>query len=243
MNMNTNTGMNTSSKIGTLPDKGPEAALQGNNIGFCGAGGTGKTTTMKLLHQMIGPFGYNLLPSASRGVFKQYGVETEDQQLTMTPQQRWALQRDIQLAHAHNMVERWQEKLLGDRTQLDQYVYALQYCGSHLSVKDMQWLDRLTIAALQNYGAIFYFPITNWPTLNDGMRTEAPGQRRAFDLMLRSCFEQFQVNVYTVPIASPIDRVAYIMKVLLLEGMLPHKEIRSADKTRTINTLRAAMKL
>ena len=60
-------------------------------IAACGAGGTGKTTTMQALAAATGlPF----IPSASRAVFARRGLKEADQN-KMTPHEQWELQQEI----------------------------------------------------------------------------------------------------------------------------------------------------
>jgi hypothetical protein len=183
--------------------------LNGTFIGFCGAGGTGKTTTAKLLAPKIG---HTFLPSAARSVFAKmsprFGEQDQDR---LTPAQRWGLQQSIQIAHMEQMANHFGEKMLCDRTQIDQYVYALQYCSETLNVVDIKWLHDLVERALQFYRIIFYFPLTDFPGHDDGMRTVQPARRLAFDCMLWGVLSNFQIQVTPVPVLCPEDRAHFIM--------------------------------
>jgi hypothetical protein len=181
--------------------------LEGTFIGFCGAGGTGKTTTAKLLASQLH---YGFLPSASRDVFKRMGYQQETDQDKLNPNERWLLQRNIQVAHMTSMSDYFGKPVVTDRTQLDQHAYALLYCSSTLSTSDLTWLHDLVERALQFYKKIFYFPLTDFPTNDDRMRTTRQGERLAFDCILYGLIRLFDVPITVVPVLGLEDRVEFI---------------------------------
>lgn len=181
--------------------------LEGTFIGFCGAGGTGKTTTATLLAKRIH---HGFLPSASRDVFKNMGFQRETDQDKLSSLERWILQRNIQIAHITQMSDSFDRPMITDRTQLDQHAYALQYCSSALSAEDLKWLANLVDRALQFYKIIFYFPLHTFLSHDDGMRTSRLAERLTFDFILRGLLQYFEVPTTYVPIMSPEDRCKHI---------------------------------
>lgn len=195
----------------------------GNIVGFCGAGGTGKTTTAKAVVYELQRLGYpyELLPSASREVFKRHKVNAEASQLDMPLDQRWRLQRDIQMAHWENYTQNFRNKLLvSDRTQLDQMSYAYLWCSPVLDEDNLALLDTLVQSSLLHYRAIFYFPLTEFDAHSDGMRTDSPGLRNHFDLLLRGILEAYDVGYIKVPIASVEARMHYIVNWMEVKGII-----------------------
>lgn len=182
--------------------------LEGTFIGFCGAGGTGKTATAELLAKQIN---YVFLPSSAREAFKELGYSRETDQDRLGPTERWILQRNIQTIQLHKVSDFFDQLVVTDRTQVDQHAYALQYCSSTLQETDLQWLHSLVNRALQYYKHIFYFPLVTFPGHNDGMRTSRYAERLTFDLILRGLLERYEVPYTKVPIMDLKDRVEFII--------------------------------
>lgn len=195
--------------------------VNGKVIGFCGAGGVGKTTTASALLGHLGPMGYEFLPSSSREVFKKMGVLTEADQNNLSPERRWELQKAIQLAHAEKMQHRDKSKnLICDRTQLDQYSYALQYCSTALSHVDITWLEELTYYAMQQFDLVFYFAPHAWLSVDDGMRETRPGPRILFDRILQGALNHFDIDFLLMPTTTPTLRCARVLQVMNDKDML-----------------------
>jgi hypothetical protein len=142
------------------------------------------------------------------------GYQRETDQDKLEPYERWLLQRNIQVAHMTSMSDFFGQRMITDRTQLDQHAYALQYCSATLSAADLLWLRDLVERALQFYRMIFYFPLTTFPTNDDSMRTLREGERLAFDCILYGLISIFNVPVTVVPVLTPEERVEFIMACL-----------------------------
>jgi len=191
--------------------------LHGTFIGFCGAGGVGKTSTALSLCEKLAD--YEFLPSVSRAVFARRGVESEEAQLNMTPQERWELQRDIQMSHLNESLKLSGQKRIADRTQMDQFAYALQYCHEVLTARDLADLMDFVDAAISQYRLVFYFPLTTFPGQTDGMRTSSFGSRMLFDRTLRGIIEMFQVPTIEVPIMNIGSRCTFIIENMSARGL------------------------
>jgi hypothetical protein len=165
-------------------------------IGFCGAGGTGKTTTAHLVCELTGlPF----IQPSSRNVFKRMGVESESAQEQMTGKQRIELQRAIQDAYHQSVMTHYQSGL-SDRTPIDHFVYTLMYCGAWLDEYQTKEFKLLCTRSLMRFKHIFYFPLTTFSTIDDGMRQTAYGSRLQFDLLMRQMLNELGVSHSTVRI-------------------------------------------
>jgi hypothetical protein len=189
-------------------------------IGFCGAGGVGKTTTALMLTTYLKPYGYGFLPSSSRSVFAAMGISSEADQHSLSDTKRWALQKNIQLAHNRKILESRGKNLICDRTQLDQFCYALQYCSTYLDESKINWLLDLTSDAMSRFDMIFYFPLCTWPDTDDGMRTPLPGPRVMFDFLLQGVLTDLGRSYYVVPATDTTSRCALILKVMAQRGFI-----------------------
>ena len=177
-------------------------------VAFCGAGGTGKTTTLNMFVERNPQF--KVIRSQSRPTFEKFGVLREDDQDRMAPQQKWELQKAIQEAHWEYMQQFVGQKAIAERTQLDQLTYALQYCYDVITVKEYEWLCKLARDSLPLYGTIFYFPLVEFPGTDDGMRTAKFGKRLQFDWLLQGIIRDFKAKTITVPTGSVQSRVEFV---------------------------------
>lgn len=141
-------------------------------IGFTGAGGTGKTTTAKLLAGMSGlPF----IPSPSRAVFEKRGVKTEDDQRNLSPEGRLLLQMDIFEAITQQTKE--YKSGIFDRTNLDNLFYGFLQCSDVLLDIEVERMYSTTVEMLRTFDVLIYVPIYDWKPPSDGMRTESTASR------------------------------------------------------------------
>lgn len=177
-------------------------------IGFVGAGGTGKSTTAKLLAERLK---LPLIESPSRGVFKKHGVTTEDAQNAMTAEQRYALQEDIfkaidqQASTIHEGVF--------ERTPLDNFYYLLFRCHDSVKLENIKFMAQRTVEGLLSYHKVVYFPIYwNWPDIGDGMRTSHPAPRILCDYFVRGFLVKNNIQYLAMQDYSPDNRVDYIRR-------------------------------
>ena len=220
------TRYNTSGVFGAQP----------NFIGFCGAGGVGKTTTAKALSAATG---LEMLPSASRKVFERMGVKTEDEQNVLPPENVWELQRNIQEAHwtqQFTTALKTKERVICDRTQWDQFTYALLQCSKTISHEDYGWLEGLALGSTAFYTHIILFPFRTYINHNDGMRTNSWGMRNTFQIILEALLLKYAVPHYRVRTETVEDRVQEIAKFCNLPIIAPippavQEETNNAKKT------------
>lgn len=190
-------------------------------VGFCGTGGTGKTTTAKYLleHYLTD---HIFLPSAARGVFKSHGLELESDQDHITPDFRWQLQKAIQVAHRQTQSLHRGSKVVADRTQIDQYCYALLNCHDTLLPDDLKWLEDLVRESLPLYHTIFYFPLVTYPPesgeASKDMRDPREGKRLAFDLLVKAALGKFGLPIIEVWPGDVKTRAEFIHTFLKAKG-------------------------
>lgn len=173
-------------------------------IGACGAGGTGKTTTMQALAAAIKmPF----IPSASRAVFERRGIKESDQN-NMTPQQQWELQQEI--FAARESLEAKTIEGIADRTLFDQVAYNLLRAPSVISQEMLAGLVNRAKTATARYDHVFFFPLVTFDTADDGMRDTSYGLRYNFNAILVDLLESSKQKVHVLPVLPITDRVNYI---------------------------------
>jgi hypothetical protein len=166
---------------------------EGGLIGFCGAGGTGKTTTAELLGKCTD---LPVIPSTTRAVFKQLGLETEASQEALDGPGRMHLQMAIQ----ENFFSMTKQYRIGisDRTPIDHWCYMLYYCGNTMTHADVEAARRRIKDCLRIFRYIFYFPLMTYPGQDDGMRKTGEGYRLSYDMLVRQALDDFQVKYYTL---------------------------------------------
>jgi nicotinamide riboside kinase len=184
------------------------AFLTGSFIAFCGAGGTGKTTTATKLAEIMPE--YRLLTGVSRSVFKAKGVEREADQHAMNDAQRWDLQKAIQEKYLSTYDELEGQPIISDRSHLDQTAYALQYCSTAMADDDLNWIEQAVLKSFKHIRKLFYFPLTTFAGQDDGMREQRNGPRVQFDTLLRGLLEKYDVPFHTVPVMSVEERAGFI---------------------------------
>lgn len=190
-------------------------------VGFCGAGGTGKTTTADLVSDMTG---ITRIPSSTRSVFKRLGLETEEAQEQLSGAGRISLQLGIQEAFFDSL--RGRKEGLTDRTPLDHWCYSLYYCGNWMDDTFSKDMRGRIVKALKRFSHVFYFPLVTFPTQSDGMRKDGFGYRLCYDMLLRQALREFEVNALTVRInVSAQDRAKQIAQYLRSKAL-------SADEGR-----------
>jgi len=176
-------------------------------IGCAGAGGTGKTTVLKLLAKSLHE---PVLPSVVRGVFKEFGIKSEDDQLGKDSEFLWTLQRVI--------LERKLERdlvtpeFVCDRTPLDHWVYCLFRCNAHLSgTEEFAYWENEIRDALRGYDVIFYFPTGLFTPGDDGMRVQSAAYHAMIDSMLRGYLERWRVPYFPMNFEGPPLRADVMM--------------------------------
>jgi len=175
-------------------------------IGCIGTGGTGKTTTLRLLEPYT-EFPYQ--PGVMRGVFKEQNVPAEANQHKMSAIDRWRLQKagfDKKIAQDDaNPVG------LFDRTLLDHMIYCMIWAWERITDNTCKSMLLLTRENLEAYDLLFYFPLYDWDVPDDGMRENRYASRLAWDLMARSFLADVKIGPIIMPNDTPQARAEFML--------------------------------
>lgn len=177
-------------------------------IGFVGAGGTGKSTTAKLLAQQLQ---LQVIKSPSRDCFRKHGVLTEDAQAALTPQQRLNLQMDI--FDAIDYQSKQDTPGVYERTHLDNLFYALLHSPELLTKDKILWMQYTAIQGLLKFDLLFRFPLYNWQIPSDGMRTTLYAQRFMMDNYIIGFLTKHRIKYFTMQDEDVHLRVGFITSI------------------------------
>lgn len=185
---------------------------RGKRIAFCGAGGTGKTTSAKFISE---EFELPLVKSASRTIYARKDLD-EPTVNKMSPEKLLALQKDI---FDLKVDQDRQFSYVADRTILDHYAYCLAYCGAFMNEEQFTEFDELTQALmLSSYSHVFYFPWGYWKSKSDGVRHDSSGWQSQIDSIILGHLHRWNVYAVVVPQAEGEDvRNEFIKKVIIGE--------------------------
>lgn len=176
-------------------------------IGFVGAGGTGKTTTVKLIENFI-PETY--FPSVLRKIFAEEGI-TEAQQRHMSKHDKWRLQKkffDAKVQQDHE-----QPNGLFDRTLLDHVAYCLFRCDDAIADTTLKSMLIVTEENMRKYDLLFYFPLYGtWEVPADGLRENHLAYQSAIDLLMQGLLVKFGLRYIRVPDGAPDQRAQAVLK-------------------------------
>ena len=164
----------------------------GLRVAFCGAGGTGKTTTAKFIAEQLG---LPTFKSASRAVYEARDL-TEDLVLKMTDQEKMLLQFDI--FAAKESIDK-NPSYVTDRTILDHYAYCLAYCGAFMDDNRFAEFEDLTRTLMRGtYTHIFYFPWGYWTANSDGVRQDRHSWQSMIDAIITGYIIRWNLPVIEV---------------------------------------------
>lgn len=179
-------------------------------IAMCGAGGTGKTTTAKLLSEQLNiPF----ISSVTRGVLATFNITHLDMD-KLSAEQRL----EIQLA---NFNAKLSQELVNphgiyDRTLADHFMYVLLHCSEVLSEDQYNIMCKQVQESLFSYDFLIFFPIYNWTPPKDEFRQFNFASRKLQELILISIIKESSYD--NIPDEPVIARVARLK--LWLKGIL-----------------------
>lgn len=183
-------------------------------LGMVGTGGTGKTTTAKLLE----PFtGLTYHPSVPRSVFEELGY-TEADQRNMGRHDRWRIQKmifDRKIQQDHQFPEG-----IFDRTLVDHVAYCLYQCND--SIDDTMYRSMMLLAQENSvkYDFILYFPIYDWDVKDDGLRDNKLAYRGTIDAIMLGILRKLEISYLVMADGSPDQRVQSILDLLKEGGRL-----------------------
>lgn len=187
-------------------------------VGFCGVGGTGKTTTVGLLRDLGLPY----LASPARKIIAAAGL-TEKSFSTMTPEEMVRLQKLIFDAKLRQEVEA--ESFITDRTLLDQVCYGLLRGREAWSESTLKMQEALLKENMQQYVALFYFPMEAFRKADDDFRDTSYAMVLAFDAMLRGFLGKLKLDYWSVPPGTAEERADFVREKLLFVREMCMKEV------------------
>lgn len=179
-------------------------------IGFTGAGGTGKSTTLAIVVRMLEAFGMGVpvLGSVTRSVFQRRGLTEADQE-SMSPEDRLNLQMEI------FSERRAAEKAIGgafisDRTLVDHFAYCLFRNYAVIGDVDHTALLDEAVESAASYDALFYFPISFTPPA-DGLRQAGVAYNYCIDAIISKVIDGVD-GVMRVPDGTPLQRATAVFE-------------------------------
>lgn len=178
-------------------------------VGFIGAGGTGKTTTMKLLSDL----GLEEVISVVRPTMSRLG-ETEETMARKSPEERWFIQNEIFRARL-TLEERIRNKrdIITDRTLLDHATYCFYYCANVIQDAAAENMNIAVRECLESYDQLFYFPVGLFKTKNDGFcRYESFAYQLTIDSIMRGFLRRLSLGQFNVPMGTPEERAAWVRR-------------------------------
>jgi len=189
--------------------------LRGEGIvGFCGAGGTGKTTTAKLMADLMG---WDFVPSVSRRVFDCWGW-TEADQINASRHDNWRLQRDIIQAKSAQDFDA--DRCVMDRTLIDHYVYSLYRSSEVITNEEHKWLDGWLEEGMSRYRFVIFCPVGLFVPGEDGMRQPGEAYRHLIDAAIRGILDRCNVTNLRLPLGTPEERARMCLEAVMNSGFL-----------------------
>lgn len=187
-------------------------------IAFSGSGGTGKTSLLKAVNRELN---FPVIEEGIRDWLESNGFEHFKD---MTPEDGIRMQDDN--LNRRLDIESSLQQFIGDRTSIDNLVYALRWIGS-TSKGDMdQWmasyLSRAMAHAEYNYDLIFILPWGEFPIENDGVRST----KEWYQYMIQSLIEHHLHQLerpykYEVQKVGFDDRVKECLSIIKSIGFIP----------------------
>jgi predicted ATPase len=172
-------------------------------VAFCGAGGTGKTTTMAALLNLTT---LETVPSISRQVYAANKIAMEQDFDLLTPPMKILIQDQIREGQWETF--RTRDNIVSDRSPADHFAYYLNYCGDFIDYGTLCRVRSLTKKRLETFHYVFYFPLMTFPGQDDGMRKVMEGYRYRYDLILRGVLKDMEINYHTLRRAGTAEQRA-----------------------------------
>lgn len=179
-------------------------------IGFVGAGATGKSTSLNLLPDL----GLEKVRSVVRSVFQEEGLKEADQ-LTMTGDERWKLQKKIFDRKIEQDFRNKETAFIAERTLLDHMFYCFFRAAEVIDDNVSRTMELLTKENLEQYDLLLYFPSGLFAVEDDGMRQNGLAYQSIQDAAMRGYLHKYGIPYVEVPIGSPADRAAFILAQIM----------------------------
>jgi len=166
----------------------------GLKIGFMGAGGTGKTTTAKVVSETLN---VPTIKSASRAVYEQDNL-SEEKCMALDNVGKYELQ--FRIFGMKTELDKQTFAFVADRTLLDHWAYCLMYCGSFIPNDEYtQFEENVRVHMRSTYTHLFYFPFGYWfPEKGDGVRQDHYSWQSAIDAIILGYIHRWRLPVTEV---------------------------------------------
>jgi predicted ATPase len=171
---------------------------RGLRVGFTGAGGTGKTTTIETLKAKYSRYeDLTVLKSASRIVYEEQNL-TETIVASLTPEGKLDLQSAI--FNKKIVQDDAQLNFIADRTLLDHWAYCLMYCATYMPPEAYSSLEAVARKhTLATYSHVFYFPWGYFEAPDDGVRSGSKAWQHAIDSVIVGHLVNWGIPAVEVP--------------------------------------------
>jgi hypothetical protein len=185
---------------------------RGLRVAFCGAGGTGKTTTAQFIHKDLG---LDLQKSAARSIYEAKGLSEFKVLNSLMDEEKLDLQMEIFHAKIEN--DR-QFSYVADRTVLDHYAYTLAYCGGFMTDNEFNTFDDMVQTRMRStYSHVFFFPWGFWfPEISDDVRQDLHSWQSQIDGLILGHLVRWNIPFNVVPQSHGEDeRNAFVRNIIL----------------------------
>lgn len=177
-------------------------------VGFTGSQGTGKTSVMKRIANAKSPF--VMVPSTARAASAAgYSVNRDADPLSqlVTTAGRIATE---------NRLYRERGATVSDRTPLDSLAYTtyqMNYEWNRREKNDYYWETtlQLVLEHMQQYDAIFYFPVY-WAPKNDGLRDSDPEYQETIDGYIQYYLKVLNKDYFIMPKGTTEQRYRFVVE-------------------------------
>lgn len=152
-----------------------------------------------------------IIESPSRGCFAKHGVATEEQQRVMSAEAKFALQSSIfdAISQQYNTYHTG----IFERTLLDNFFYLMYHSPELASQQLIESMESGTADQLFDVDMLFFFPLYDWKTVDDGMRTTLYAPRRIMDLAIEGFLNKYKIPHFRVSNTSPEERLKAMLEV------------------------------
>ncbi len=180
------------------------------NVGFTGAGGTGKTELAKRVAEYLGvPF----LGSPVRKVTAELTAEMKEPiAQNLTPQEQWDVQRHIFIAKFDQDL-RCQGRVT-DRILLDAYSYSSLFCWREIVDPVVEAFEKLVVENYATYKAVFYAPVESFLSQQDSFRLTGLAYAHTLDAVLRGHAARLGLKLIILPPGSVEVRYKFVLDLL-----------------------------
>jgi len=176
-------------------------------IGFCGAGGVGKSTLATACQKALGD-AWKVAPSITREVFADFSIDSEPEFRAMPVDDRRVVQRalaDAKRQRDRELAAQPGQNWILDRTPLDNFCYEIMSSGDLMEQDEYNFLlSEISQDLFNTYQFTWLIPFHTFPGSPDGFRT-GYGARVAVSHIMLSLWRQ----VSRQPIANPRMGVIY----------------------------------